>query len=1156
MIFLAVLCLTSCSLAQDAPRPNVIFILMDDFGYNDLGIQTFPNRTDFYPNSGPAPAQTVGANMPQPNLAHQLTPQIDSLASDGMRFTSFYANPSCTAARGCLMTGRYRSRLNIQGVFFPNSTNGLNTKEVTLPELLRERGYATGMIGKWHLGYNPTRKLPFQMMPTRHGFEEFHGLPYSNDMTPLPLVEGENIVEADVTSAASQAKLTWKYTEFALDFISRKAAKNRPFFLYMAHSMSHRPCWPSDQEFTNADGTTWPVFEGTSGISNYYDVVKEVDHSVGRILSRLDTLGIAGNTLVIFTSDNGPWKMSNLDLAENSMGSAYPLRDFKQSTLEGGVRVPFIARWPGHIDQGVVSDQVAGVVDMLPTLVGLAGGSSPSDRTTDGIDIWPILSGQSLGIVRTYAIDENSGSIPPVLRKGDWKIRSGALYNLANDVQEKTDESGNSQHAAVMADLQTELAAVQGSISGDNQPLGSYTNYEVELATDYVPFAEGGTATFAVRLSHNPGSTATVRVARFSGDATLSVASDAVLSFKPSNWATWQTVTLSDVADEIPGAATFRVTIDGQSPVREVFAIAADDAAVAVEGALVWPKTATATLDSSAVKMVAEGTVLLNASVDPAGSLYAWTKLSGPGSVTFTDAAAAKTGVSFGQNGDYILRFTADHPMGIAFDPVDFAVQAGSGSTTQAYKHAPLLAYDSAADSNGNSTWENLQSPGTRDWSLESGISRTAVDPAPQLSFIDAAWTFSGGAIPAGGSSLHLDSYSNANASIELWFKPASLPTATQQVLWETGGDIGASLTLNGNVLSFAVDDGGSDVPNGAVASAMLAPAPQRDGFVHCVGVIDLANDTIRLYVGGLLKDTRTIASVSDWCGNSHSGLGTITQNDGSETTDTAHLGGNDQLVGSFSPFVGEIAHLLFYDRALTAAEVTDLVTGPAAVTLANAGPSVSAGSDQSVSYSLGASLGGTASDDGLPSSSLSTQWTLFDGPGTPLITVPTSLNTQTAFDLPGIYQLWLEADDSEVKVYDDIEITVASLTYNEWITGFSFESGEDALLANPDGDEMKNVLEWALGKDPLKADRPEIEFSHSMLPETGKHRLTMAFDVPRNRAPAITFHESANLISWSQVLTPLPGILTLSPSKERWSMSVEIPDTEPRWFLRMDAGE
>ena len=365
---------------QAAPRPNMVVIFMDDMGYNDIGAQTYPSTTNYYPDSGPAPKPNyTNEFIPDPNQARLLTPRIDSLATDGMRMTQFYASPLCSPARASLMTGRYDRRISINNVFSPGLNSGLNTTEVTLPEILRQEGYATVMVGKWHLGYGPQAagvQNPFQMMPLRHGFQEFFGFPHSNDMSDFDLIRNESIVELDFDSPAEQAQITWRYTEAALDFIEQKAADDRPFFLYFAHSMTHIPCWPSDQEYTNADGTIWPQFSGSSGVSQYYDAVKEADHSVGRILDKLDALGIAENTVVIFTSDNGPWMKDNgtMNLTETSGGSAYPLQDGKRSTWEGGCRVPFLVRWPGNVASNTVSDEVAGLVDILPTFVAMAGG--------------------------------------------------------------------------------------------------------------------------------------------------------------------------------------------------------------------------------------------------------------------------------------------------------------------------------------------------------------------------------------------------------------------------------------------------------------------------------------------------------------------------------------------------------------------------------------------------------------------------------------------------------------------------------------------------------------------------------------------------------------------------------------------------------------
>ena len=577
---LAALLLTAGGLATATERPNIILILMDDMGYNDVGRLTYPAPPNQYPVSGPAPQPGyTDPNIPAPNHARFLTPNIDSLASGGLMMSQFYSNTLCSPSRAALLTGRYSKRVSVNSVFFPSSgapekVKGLNTTEVTLPEILRERGYATGMVGKWHLGYVPTAHERFQMMPTRHGFMEFFGSPHSNNMASFDLIRNETIVEADFATPAKQAQLTWRYTEEALDFIQRKSAAQKPFFLWFAQIMTHIPCWPSDRTFTNADGTTWPKFQGSSGVSHYYDIVKEVDHSVGRVLAKLDELNIANNTLVIFTSDNGPWlNVGNTDLADRSVGSAYPFRNGKFSTWEGGVRVPLLARWPGKIAPGtVINDQVGAITDFLPTLTGLAGGTPPAGRTCDGIDLWPVWSGQSTPVSRSFAHFVDGGTLDAVV-KDQWKLRSNKLYDVRDLNDQETTNHATAQ-PAVVADLVAARTAIENSLIAETAPLGVFTSYEAELSTNDLVIPAGGTATFNVSLSANPNKTVTVGVSRFSGNTDLSVSGGANLVFNTSNWAVPQAVTLSAASGALPQVvgATFRVTTDDIAPVREVFA--------------------------------------------------------------------------------------------------------------------------------------------------------------------------------------------------------------------------------------------------------------------------------------------------------------------------------------------------------------------------------------------------------------------------------------------------------------------------------------------------------------------------------------------------------------------------------------------------------
>jgi arylsulfatase A-like enzyme len=334
----------------DAPpdRPNFVLILTDDQGYADVGC--------------------YGAKGIE-------TPHLDRMAREGVRFTDFYvAQPVCSASRAALLTGCYPNRIGILNALMPTSKAGLAPGERTIADLLKARGYATAAVGKWHLGHQPGS------LPTRHGFDHYYGLPYSNDMWPgnqvvrgfpdLPLYRDEKVVARN----PDQSRLTADYTEHAVRFIAEN--KSRPFFLYLAHNMPHVPLAVSAK------------FKGTSRRGLYGDVIQELDWSVGQVLAALKDNGLGGRTLVLFTSDNGPW----LSYGDHG-GSAGPLREGKKTTWEGGVREPFLARWPGHIPAGTVCREPAMTIDLLPTLARLAGAKLP-ELPIDGKDIWPLLSGR------------------------------------------------------------------------------------------------------------------------------------------------------------------------------------------------------------------------------------------------------------------------------------------------------------------------------------------------------------------------------------------------------------------------------------------------------------------------------------------------------------------------------------------------------------------------------------------------------------------------------------------------------------------------------------------------------------------------------------------------------------------------------------------
>jgi arylsulfatase A-like enzyme len=363
--------------ASAATRPpNFVLIFCDDMGYADL--------------------HCFGSNVPTPNL--------DRMATEGVRFTSFYVPQAvCSASRAAILTGCYSNRVGIRGALFPNNPVGLHPDEDTIADVLKRRGYATAIFGKWHLG----DREPF--LPAHQGFDEYLGLPYSNDMIPtstrrtdypdLPLIDGTKTVERN----PDQSKLTTLYTERAVKFID--ANKERPFFLYVPHSMPHVPLAVSDK------------FKGKSPRGLYGDVIMEIDWSVGQILDKLKSAGLDENTLVIFTSDNGPW----LRYGDHG-GLATPLREGKGTEFEGGVREPFVARWPGRIAAGRETAEPAMTIDLLPTFAKLAGAEVSKDRIIDGKDIWPLLTGEAGAKSPHDALYFYWGAELHAVRSGKWKL--------------------------------------------------------------------------------------------------------------------------------------------------------------------------------------------------------------------------------------------------------------------------------------------------------------------------------------------------------------------------------------------------------------------------------------------------------------------------------------------------------------------------------------------------------------------------------------------------------------------------------------------------------------------------------------------------------------------------------------------------------------
>jgi arylsulfatase A len=352
--------------AAEAP-PNVVFILCDDLGFGDL--------------------ECYGSAIKTPNL--------NRMAAEGVRFTNFCsADPVCSPSRAALLTGRYPTRVGVPRVLFPDDPGGLDLSETTIAQVLKARGYRTMCVGKWHLG------RPSQYLPTSRGFDQYFGIPYSNDMTPRVLMRNTEVIE----NPANLDTLTQRYTQEANQFIRR--SQGSPFFLYLPHTYPHIPLGVSER------------FRGKSSEGLYGDVVEEIDWSVGEVLQTLRETGADQNTIVMFSSDNGPWYQ----------GSPGKLRGRKDSTFEGGVREPFIARWPGRISSGRVSNGLASMMDVFPTVTRLCGGKLPS-KPLDGIDIWPLLASEREWISRAPLLYFNQWNLQ-CARWMNWKLHI-ARYNTA-----------------------------------------------------------------------------------------------------------------------------------------------------------------------------------------------------------------------------------------------------------------------------------------------------------------------------------------------------------------------------------------------------------------------------------------------------------------------------------------------------------------------------------------------------------------------------------------------------------------------------------------------------------------------------------------------------------------------------------------------------
>ena len=445
---LPLLCLVLPSFltAQENTNLNVIVIFTDDQGYQDLGCFGSPDIR---------------------------TPRIDQMAKEGMRLTSFYsANPVCSASRAALLTGCYPKRvLAEKTVLFPRDREGLNPAETTIADMFKEAGYATACVGKWHLGHHP------EFLPTRQGFDSYFGIPYSNDMShpegtkrpkygqwdtywkdrqssalwKTPLLRDEEIIEHPV----DQRMITRRYTDEALSFIRKSNEQSKPFFLYLAHSMPHVPLYLPD------------TLHDPKSAYPYRDVIEHIDEQVGRIIDLLGQLRLTQNTLVVYTSDNGPWLRF-----KHHGGQALPLREGKGTTFEGGMRVPCVVWGPGRIQAGSKSDEMMSTIDLLPTFSSLAGVKLKTNGPIDGLDQSAMILGNGPTVRNEFLYYARNLQ---AFRQGNYKLRkmgkSVQLYDLSKDIGEKENLAG--QKPELAQKLIARMSQLDEEVTSGMRPIGS-----------------------------------------------------------------------------------------------------------------------------------------------------------------------------------------------------------------------------------------------------------------------------------------------------------------------------------------------------------------------------------------------------------------------------------------------------------------------------------------------------------------------------------------------------------------------------------------------------------------------------------------------------------------------------------------------------------
>jgi hypothetical protein len=784
--------------------------------------------------------------------------------------------------------------------------------------------------------------------------------------------------------------------------------------------------------------------------------------------------------------------------------------------------VPFLVKWPGSIPAGEVRDQVAQHIDLLPTLINLAGGEVPADPPVDGGDLWPVLAqnGTSPSDEFYYFMSDTLYAV----RKGDWKYYSnsgsgasaGTLIDLDADIQEQSDVSGS--NAAKVTELSGLRTSFWNEINSNSRPAGSHSSQGILVEASEITVPEGGSTPFRVQLTENPGSAVTVSITHFSGDPDLSSTASVVKD--GTNWNVWSdlSVQAAEDADVLDTGATFRITASGM-PFREVVALEADnDTTPGVEPGLVWPKVSYATLQDANHGLIADGTATINSISDPVGSSYAWSQVSGD-PVVFENAAAKETGVSFPAVGDYILRLTTGYPGATALttdfqvrvDPVGATPPGGGGATeTERVPYA-------------------LETPGLGGFGSGFTNYRAIVNWYERYSPANNADTNN---TANGREVLQDEANSSVPAAAEgaYWVNLAPDSTYTDPAIYQSLG------TWNtGDDTSYEVGFDLGDRDGSTFGSLVVQLIHTDAGFTPNDGT------SLTSAPGYTVAD-----STATYTDASFSGLGNRTLNGLTDTLIATGIADGDEVWIRVTAS-GSGTQSLIDNLSATSLEQATI----------NIAPVIDPGAAQSTAYSANSiTLAGSVSDDGLPGSVVSTEWIQSAGSGTATFGDAASPTSTASFDYPGDYTLRLVADDGQIKAFRETTSTLEPQTLPEWAVAESIPGGQQGPGDNPDGDRWINLAEFAFGLDPNTFDSSPIPVNFDVsTDDSSPHEIYV--NVPRDRSPNLAVEESTTLQVGSWELSgAVPEITPVDDEWNVWRFSITPGQDEDKLFLKITVSE